>query len=290
MLTVVVQTFDDMRTFARFGLLLAVLLTVSFGSLLLRSWRSKSKATTCLTVSEPIFALQTNVQGIHPIIRISVSNAGPVNLGFDLAWLECRNRSDNRLLTVNPLPPGRSKKSTVLLPASATNVVMEVLTDAPPDEALLFCCEFTWIEKESRLFHFATQVDRPMYWLASLVGSDWHPPWRFKRFAGGELFTSNIGVGEYFSRAYGFTSGQWFAEQRSEQQMVDDLRRSQPTARFMIRRGEPFAAEEQQAKDAFAVFCRTSSALASNGELDAAPNGRPGAPSADSRVQRGHHW
>jgi len=276
----------------RFTSVLAVLLTVSVGLWLLRSRRSTGNTTSWLTVSKPIFAFQTNAQGIRPIIRVSVSNAGPQNLGFELAWLECRNRSNNNPLIVDFLPQGRGKKSTVLPPASATNFLMEVLTEDPLDQVPLCCCQLTWIEKESRLLHLATQVDKPMYWLANVVGGNWDPPWHRKRFAGGDVFTSNVEVAEYFSRAYGLSRVQWLAEQRSKQQMFDELARSQPTARFGVHRFGAFTAEQQgeyEAKFAFAVFCRTSTNLEGSGEPGAALNGGPGAPSPGSGVQEGRH-
>jgi hypothetical protein len=139
---------------------------------------------------------------------------------------------------------------------------MEVLKAGPADEACLFCCQLTWVERESRLRHLATQIDGPIYWLANLIGTDWNPPWRYKRFAGGDVFTSNVGVATYFSRVYCFTHSHWLEEQRLAQKRDEELLRRPGLGFGRIQLHT--TAEEQIAFDgrsAFTVFCSTSTNL-----------------------------
>jgi hypothetical protein len=71
--------------------------------------------------------------------------------------------------------------------------------------------------------------------------------------------------------------------------MIDEITKGQPTARFIIHHREPRTTEEQEAKNAFSVFCRTSAIDAESGEPGAAPSGGLEAPSLGSAVPEGRH-
>jgi hypothetical protein len=272
---------------SRFWLLFAFLLSVGLGLLLLGTLGSNHTPADWLVVSNPAFRVSTNAQGIHPMICLSVSNAGPRDLGFDLPWLECRTRSNPKLLDTSPVALAAARKPKTLPHGSVTNVFVEVSEHSAPDEACLFCCRIEWVEKESRLDLLARTADRPMYWLGALLGFNWNSPWR-RKLAYGDVFASNVGVAPYFSRAYGFTRARWLDEQRLEQQRLDDVARrlsampAGTSLRYRTSRHGPATAEEQaadEAKSAFTVFCRTSTNVVPNPQLPAPPTDGPATPS-----------
>jgi hypothetical protein len=158
--------------------------------------------------------------------------------------------------------PGASRVN-LLWPGTATNVVMEVTEERPPDANPLFCCQVSWAESESVLRGWGRQVEKPMYWLAALFGFNWDPPWRHKLIAHGNMFTSNLQVADYFSHVYGFTRESWLEEQRQELKRQAELTRIQmslPSNHSVRVRTGPLTDREQvelEARAAFRYFCGT---------------------------------
>jgi hypothetical protein len=243
-------------------MLFVSLLIVGLACLLLRIRFSKS-STTWLVASEPVLAACTKVVGVDLAVSLSISNVGPQSFLYDVTWIECRARADLRPLTLRRVLPIASHRSLLLEPGKTTNLVIEMSNDGMPIDWGLFSCQIEWIESESWLYGLGKQVDRPMYWLANLFGSTWEPPWRRKRFAGGDVFVSNIGVADYFTRVYGFTRAQWLERQRVERLAEELARQAAAHADIAVRRsirsGASTTEDElsENAKRAFEKFCRT---------------------------------
>ncbi|HTL56829.1 MAG TPA: hypothetical protein VL361_14205 [Candidatus Limnocylindrales bacterium] len=257
-----------MKSNAALRLLLAVFLLLAFSFLVVRDCRTTVQSLDWLALSEPRFCADIDAgPNSHPIISLLLSNSGPASLTFSLGWTECRAASDLSLVKLHPWPSARSRRPGVLAPGAATNLDFQIADPNPGDEALLFCCQVEWAEKESALFRFSRDIDQPMYTITSLLGTEWKPPWRNKRFVTGEVFASNIEVARYFERAYGFTRQNWIQEQRLVQQRVEELSRqraAQTPIRTRPRYPRParraLSSSEQSlelARAAFNEFCRT---------------------------------
>jgi hypothetical protein len=88
-----------------------------------------------------------------------------------------------------------------------------------------------------------------------LFNSQWVPPWesRSKPLAAGAVFTSNVGVAEYFRLVYGLTRSKWLEDvarlELARTQAVTLRIGRTPTAQELV---------EFNARQAFAAFCRTS--------------------------------
>ena len=256
-----------MKSHAALRLLLVALLLLAFGFLVLRDCRTTAESLDWLVISGPHFCSQTNSDSnLHPIISLSLSNSGPAGLTFSLGWTECRARSDLALLEVNRWPGTRSRRPIVLGPGAATNLDFQIVRPSSGNDSFLFCCQIEWAEKESALYRFSRDIDQPMYTLTSLLGTEWKPPWRNKRFATGELFVSNIAVADYFLRAYGFRRQDWIDQQRLLQKRMEEFSRQRAVQRPLRLLGRsppprrtlsPAEQSAELARIAFGEFCRT---------------------------------
>ena len=280
-----------MKPRSRFWSWLAVFLSVGLGLLLIRALFSTHTPAQWLVASTPTFRVSTDARGNHPMICLCVSNASPRDLRFELPWLECRTQSYFIRHNLSPVAGAGATKVRILPQGCVTNVFLELSTDTAPDETCVFCCRIRWIEKESRLDLLTKLADRPMYWLAAVIGFNWNSPWR-RRLAYGDLFASNVGVAPYFRRAYGFTFAGWLEDQRLEQQRFEDLARQQSAmpagTRFgyATSRHGPSTAEDQaanEAKSVFALFCRTSTNAVGNLQSRTPPANGPARPAERSR-------
>ncbi len=200
-----------MKLRARLWWLVAVLLVAGAAAILLPG-RKPSPTRDWLIVSKPVFTTRTDAQGAHRLVWLSLSNAGPRALVWDLSWFECRTRSGLRRLTVNPAVPVNTRKSTRLRPGARTEICLEISKMDDPDDSCLFCCQFKWFEYKTGLYRLARRVEAPVYWAAALLGTQWNPSWRNTRFADGQVFASNLEVADYFRLAYGLTRGRWLEE------------------------------------------------------------------------------
>jgi hypothetical protein len=146
----------------------------------------------------------------------------------------------------------------------------------------LFCCQVTWIERESRLRRGLGQLDRMIDWLGALFDFNWNSPWRKKVLATGDVFASNLEVADYFSQVHGLTRKLWLEEQMRSHEQWDELARLQAKLRpgggfFVSGTGgyNPAGRATLDAKAAFDRFCRISTNVAAKDELVGPTNGGP---------------
>ncbi len=212
-----------MKRRARFWWLVSIVVTIAVagavGFLMLRC-RPKQVVRDWLVVSNPVFTTRANTQGVHQWVSLSLSNAGPYALVWDLCWLECRTQPQLKFLTVRPVTPTNTPKSSRLRPGERTEIFLEILNKDSPDESCLFCCQVKWFEYKTRWYRLARRIEAPVYWAAALLGTQWNPSWRNIRFADGQLFASNVDVAEYFRVTHGFICSQWLQEQQFERQKL----------------------------------------------------------------------
>lgn len=231
-----------------------------YGVLLLKTWRSPSEPNDWLVIPKVECGRQPRGNGAQQAIWLLASNAGPRNLEFRIAWVECRAESDFKLL-ITPESAGEIRKRYPLGSCGITGVYIPVPTNEPPRGSYLLCCQITWAGEPSRIYQAAHLLDRPMYLVTSFMGLAWNPPWRHKRDPGGEVFVSNLRVEDYFSRVYGFAREGW--EERQQREWSEFVRASVPpgTKIIWIHRDVRYTQEElvrEQAKIVFSEFCRNS--------------------------------
>jgi hypothetical protein len=102
-----------------------------------------------------------------------------------------------------------------------------------------------------------------------IFNSQWVPPWESRPLVAGEVFTSNVGVAEYFRLVYGLTRSKWL-----EDVARLELARTQgATGPFMGRTPTAQELVEINARQAFAAFCRTSTNTSEHVEPVGAANG-----------------
>ena len=256
----------------------ALLIVVAWGFTALLSPRPAGGRKNYLSASQPVFSIQTSATGAKRLLGFSVSNTGPVSVGFWFPWSECRS---SRSLAPVATKWAAGGKRTFLRPGTSTNVLILVEEDLR-DSRLICCFEVSWTERESDFTLWLKKIDKPMYWLGAVLGFNWDPPWRRKVFASGDLFTSNLEVVDYFSLAHAFTRQSWMQEQVQEERRKTELARinaalppNQMIGQFRTRTSPSTQREqtELEAKEAFVRFCQASSGLAGTAKPGGASDG-----------------
>lgn len=236
-------------------------LLVALGFLLPQLFRAKPAGKQWLSISQPVFGNRTNADGVLPTVLLAISNVGPRGLVFNVAWLECRTRTELTLLTTNEasvwLPP---------LPSEAvTNLTLDLAQHPPPGEELLFCCQFNWMEVQPPLWRVGRKLEPGLSRIMEIFDSQWLPPWESASgtatLSSGTAFLSNVGVPEYFKRVYGLTRAGWLEERRRNEEERKRWAAAIPAPSERAYRGRWPTAEEEirfRAGLVFSEYCRST--------------------------------
>ena len=249
------------RGWVKYVLALGCLLAVTLGLALLRMRCSLPRDAHWVSVSTPVFRIQTNAGVFTPLVEFRLSNIGPKAVDAQVWWFECRSKQDRGLLGTNqlkgvPIP---------LSPGASSNLIIDLFQSATPVEDRLACCKILWFERESTLRRATKR-------LLNIFDPEWAP--RAARMTNGCVFAANVGVADYFRLMYGWTRQTW----------LEDLARMESAGtgaihtRFASRPSPPRTAEyltTQDARGAFVEFCQSFTNVASGIEGAAGPNATP---------------
>jgi hypothetical protein len=155
----------NMKFRTRYRLLFLAVLVISAAGTLLLSNQPNRKCPAWLVVSKPVFVTANDMQGAHPVVVLTASNAGPQALCFYVHWVESRTRSGLNLVPVGQAPHYR--KPVALRTGATKKICLELAKEDDASGPYLFCCRIEWFEKQSGLFPLARQIERPMYWVAN---------------------------------------------------------------------------------------------------------------------------
>lgn len=188
------------RQWAKFWFLLVPILLVGLPLFWAQSRRSPRNSNAWLLLSRPAFGTRTNAQGVCRTVAFSASNVGPRTLDFKLGWFECRAGvvpvfATSHLVGANiPLARG-----------ATTNLMWDLARGPSSDGDLLCCCEIRWLAHKSMKRRFGEALED---W-TDVLGVRWPCPWRNERRVGGEVFSSNVEVADYFRIVHGLTRRKW---------------------------------------------------------------------------------
>jgi len=183
---------------------------------------------------------------------------------FSVYWLECRARSDRTLLATH-----NGARARILLPRGATTrLTTDLSRVASQDGDRLFCCRIDWFASEPTKWRAGRMLEPMVSQAMEIFNSQWVPPWESRPLVAGEVFTSNVGVAEYFRLVYGLTRSKWL-----EDVARLELARTQAATPFMGRTPTAQELVEINARQAFAAFCRISTNTSENVEPVGAANG-----------------
>jgi len=221
-------------------------------------------------------------------VSLSVSNAGPRAVGFQVEWFECRARNNRALVATNPLRWVRIPLS----PGTATNLTMKVSPGTTPVEECLCCVGIGWFEPRAA---WRVARDRVVIWGFKLLDIDRPSPWKPEHLAQGLVFAANIEVGDYFRRMHGLTRKQWSEElvrsQLPPAHAVEALAPARAAGEALVA-VQPFSATnrvaEYEARNAFFAFCQSTTNSTRGAEPVAAPL-KPSSFASPARAQSHSH-
>jgi hypothetical protein len=239
----------------------ASLLLVGLYLLAARSFRSTSARSNWLMVSSPVFGSRTNLGQAFPTVSLNTSNVGPRRLDYHVDWVECRATSDYALLATN-----YGFSAWVQLPSGEFTILTKDLTDSHSSVGeRLFCCHLSWGESEPVFWRIGWRCEPWVSQVMGIFNSQWVPPWvsQSRHRAQGDVFSSNISVGDYFRLVYGWTRSdgletmarieasktQQVAFQVASRQRYGLGSTSNSTATDLLR---------AEARSVFAAFCQNS--------------------------------
>jgi hypothetical protein len=238
--------FGKRKAWTAFGALsLALIIVVLVGVALHRQNRY---AGISLQASRPVFSISTNADGLHPLLTVVLSNAGPTSLDFKLRWYDCRARSDLTQAASNPGPSPRMPLSS----HGTTKLSWEPWRKAPNGEYVC-CCQFEWQQHPSWLWGATSKfVDPPLAWVQNCIQPGWKAyTWSLadwlEPLADGLAFTSNILVDDYFLTVYGLD--------RAKGPQGGDQREASGGASAGLAPGLPRVSPSIEARRAFNSYC-----------------------------------